>query len=102
MNCHDSNVLIFLIHPGTPGKVQELMKFRKLPDTILIALFEANRSLFSHFEHLVLEAIGSTVVQGKATELYELLVLFDFTFLYNLFSKPNNCSINNVPVSMNF
>lgn len=63
------------------------MKFRKLPDTILIALFEAKYSVLSHFEHLVLEAIGSTVVQGKSTELYELLVWFDFAFLYNLFSK---------------
>lgn len=71
---HGSKVLLFLIHPDIFGKVQELMKFRKLPDTILIALFEAKYSVLSHFEHLVLEAIGSTVVQGKSTELYELLV----------------------------
>lgn len=74
MNCHGSKVLIFLVHPDTAGKVQELMKFRKLPDTVLIALFEANYSILSHFEHLVLEVIASTVVQGKGTELYELLV----------------------------
>lgn len=71
------------------------MKFRKLPDTIPIALFEANYSMLSPSEHLVLEAIGSTVVQGKGTELYELLVWFDFAFLYHLFSKPKHCSMNN-------
>lgn len=101
-SCHGSKVLIHLIHPDTPGKVQELMKFRKLPDMIPIALFEANCSILSHLGHLVLEAIGSTVVRGKGTELYELLVWFDFAFLCNLFSKPNHCFINNFLVSMKF
>lgn len=93
--CHGSNLLLFLIYPDTPGKVPELMKFGKLPDTILIALFEAKYSILSHFEQLVLEAIGSTAVQGKGTELYELLARFDFAFLYHHFSKPKHCSMNN-------
>lgn len=101
-SCHGSKVLIHLIHPDTPGKVHELMEFRKLTHMILIALVEANYSILSHFEHFVLEAIGSTVVRGKTTELYELLVWFDFTFFYNLFFKPNHCFMNNVLVSMNF
>lgn len=88
--------------PDTPRytwEVQELMKFRKFPDTILIALFEANYSVPSHFEHLVR---CNSVVWGKGTELYELLVWLVFAFFYNLFSKPNHCSMNNVLVSMNF
>lgn len=53
----------------TPGKVQEVMRFRKVPDVIQKALFQASYSTLSHFEHLVIEAISITVVRGKDTEL---------------------------------
>lgn len=56
------------------------MKFRKLPDMLQKALFRANYSILAHFEHPGLEAIGSTIVTGKGTELYELLARFHFAF----------------------